>query len=137
MEEREQQRERERERETKGREREREKQKEERERKRKIEGEGEIVREGDKQKRIRKWACRGGCVNPIYGCTCQLVMGRFVFRALHFNEIIPQFYRLKKIQKTISNSYLTMKKRKFALVVTSILLAMNSITLFCSVCVQL
>ena len=36
--------------------------------------------------------------NPIYGRTCQLVMGRFVFRESHFNEIIPQFYRLKRIQ---------------------------------------
>ena len=38
-------------------------------------------------------------VNPIYGRTCELVMGRFVFRESHFNEIIPQFYRLKRIQK--------------------------------------
>ena len=38
-------------------------------------------------------------VNPIYGRTCELVMGRFVFRESHFNEIIPQFDRLKRIQK--------------------------------------
>ena len=29
--------------------------------------------------------------NPIYGCTRELVTARFVFRASHFNQIIPQF----------------------------------------------
>ena len=89
-----------------------------------------------------RWACpkRVCDVNPIYGCTCKLVTGRFDFRASHVNEIILKFYRLKRIQRTMREN-LKYKiviwqwiKGKLVLVVISVFACMNSI-IFNSICV--